>query len=74
MDEIVYQHFESMQQENYARIYKDERLERPYYDVIKPMMEKLYERLLHDVKNNNYASPIFKHHLNHRILGNAYRD
>lgn len=38
------------------------------------MMIKLYNTLLDDINNDNLESPIFKHHLNHKILGNYYRD
>lgn len=55
-------------------IYNNLTINRPYYEIIKPMMEKIYYQLLNDVNDKNYSSPIFKHHLNHYILGDCYRD
>ena len=37
-------------------------------------MEKLYGRLLDDIENKNYNSPVFNHHLNNTVLGNCYRE
>ena len=37
-------------------------------------MEKLYNRLIDDIENKNYKSPVFKHYLNDSILGNCYRE
>jgi dGTPase len=74
MDQEVFEHFESMQQLNYKMIYNDEKVKKPYYDIIEPMMMKLYNTLLSGIKDNNFDSPVYKHHLNHNILGNYYRE
>ena len=60
--------------ENNKIIYGHEEVNKPYFDVIKPLMKKLYNALIDDIENKNYSSPVFKHHLNDTILGNYYRD
>lgn len=73
MDKEVFDDFEDLIKENYT-IYCDDSLNEPYYNIIQPLMEKLYNRLLDDVENKNYKSPVFKHYLNDNILGNCYRE
>lgn len=73
MDKEVFDDFEDLIKENY-KIYDDESLNEPYYNIIQPLMEKLYDKLLDDIKNKDYKSPVFTHHLNNTILGNCYRD
>ena len=38
------------------------------------MMKKIYETMLYDYNKHNFDSPIFRHHINHPILGNYCRD
>ena len=72
MDKEVYEDFNDLIDENKI-IYASEELNKPYYDIIQPLMEKLYNRLVDDVENRHYSSPVFKHHLNKPILGDCYR-
>lgn len=74
MDNDVYAELEKIKNENNELIYNNSKINEPYYEIIKPMMEKIYYRLNDDIENKNYQSPIFQHHLNHKILGNCYRD
>ena len=74
MDEEVFNDLKDIIQENYAVIYSNVRLNEPYETVIKPLMNGLYDALLNDVKNRNYDSPVFKHHLNNINSRNYYRD
>lgn len=73
MDKEVFDDFEDLIKENYT-IYCDDSLNEPYYNIIQPLMEKLYNRLIDDIENKNYKSPVFKHYLNDNILGNCYRE
>lgn len=73
MDKEVFEDFEDLIKENYI-IYGDTELNVPYYEIIRPLMHGLYERLIEDVKNRDYTSPVFEHHLNKSVLGNCYRD
>ena len=49
--------------ENYKVIYKNDKINHQYDDFIKPMMEKIYYKLLDDVKKKDENSIIFKHHI-----------
>ncbi len=48
---------------NYYRIYLSEDVARPQNEVIQPMFERLYRRLVQDVKDGNKSSPVFAHHI-----------
>ena len=74
IDGPVYTEICRIKDENNQKIYSSDIVNNPYFDVVKPMMEKIYEKMRADVLNRNYESPIFKHHLNHPILGNCYRN
>lgn len=73
IDRSVYNEMNHIKDENNKKIYSDERVNQPYYEIIQPMMKKIYEKMRNDFENRNYNSPIFQHHLNHPILGNCYR-
>lgn len=74
IDKVVYDEMCQIKDENNKKIYSNVVVNRPYFDIVKPMMEKIYEKMRADVENRNFDSPIFKHHLNHPILGNCYRN
>ena len=74
MDEVVFFDLKALIDENYRVIYNDERLNTPYYEIIRPMVSLLYERLVQDIECRNYVSPVFRHYLNDGIQGNSYRD
>lgn len=73
MDKEVFDDFEDLVKEN-SRIYASDELNKPYYEIIRPLMRKLYARLADDVVCGRYESPVFRHHINNRILGSSYRD
>lgn len=72
MDEKVFEDLRSIIKENNI-IYQDERLNEPYEKLIRPLMHKLYNRLLSDVKERKFESPVFKHHLNNPAFRLCYR-
>lgn len=74
MDKDVYSELEKIKNENNEFIYNNPKINNPYYEIVKPMMEKIYYHLKDDINYKNYSSPIFQHHLNHNILGNCYRN
>ena len=55
--------------ENSNIIYKNKNINDQYNDIIKPMFEDLYYKLLDDIKSNDENSIIYKHHIN--PIGNA---
>ena len=68
------EHFQGLQDAkriNYTAIYKNERVARVLDETVKPMMQKMYSRLLSDLKNGNKSSPVFKHHIDF-VSGNHY--
>lgn len=73
MDETVFRDLESLIEENSVVIYRNEELNKPYDEVIKPLMGKLYKQLVEDVKARRFASPVFQHYLNDGIQGRCYR-
>lgn len=74
MDEAVFDDLRDLLKENNEIIYQHEELNKPYENIIRPMMALLYDRLVSDVENSNYDSPVFRHYLNDPIQGNLYRD
>lgn len=73
MDEAVFRDLESLIKENSDIIYSNEGLNKPYDEIIKPLMKKLYAQLARDVKTRNFESPVFQHYLNDGIQGRCYR-
>lgn len=73
MSDDVYDGISGMLKENNEKIYQREEVTRPYYEVIQPMMELLYDRFIDDLQSRNFDSLIYKHYLNGSIVGNYYR-
>lgn len=71
MDKEVFDDFEDLIKENYT-IYSSKELVDPYYEIIQPLMNGLYSRLVEDVEKRNFESPVFKHYLNNWVLGKSY--
>ena len=73
MDKAVFDDLTGLIQENYKVIYNHKALTDPYYEVIQPLMERLYMKLVEDVNKKDHSSPMFQHYLNDRIQGSVYR-
>ena len=61
-------HFEALKKakaDNYEQIYLQETVAQTTQTVVKPMMRKLYEKLLQDLKSQNKNSPVFTHHIDY---------
>lgn len=74
IDEEVFQDLRDLIEENNNVIYGHKEVNKPYYEVIKPLMKKLYNVLVEDIQNGNDLSPVFQHHINNTILGKYYKD
>ena len=74
MDEAVFLDLKDLIAENYEVIYKHPELNEPYYEIVRPLMGRLYDRLAEDVENRHYDSPIFRHYLNDPAQNKSYRD
>lgn len=71
MDKEVFDDFEDLIKENYT-IYTNEELVTPYNEIIQPLMNDLYDRLVDDIEIRNFKSPVFQHYLNNRIFRKCY--
>ena len=56
---------------NYEMIYQQDKIKRVLDGTVKPMMQKLYTKLLKDLKAGDKSSPIYKHHVDF-VSGNHY--
>lgn len=57
--------------ENNDVIYRDKNINDQYNDIIRPMFEEMYYRLLDDIKKRNEDSVIYQHHIN--TIGRALK-
>lgn len=63
MDEEHFAALKKAKADNYELIYKNDSVKSAMRETVKPMMSKVYEKLLSDFINGNSASPIFTHHI-----------
>lgn len=63
MDSSHFEDLKKIKSENYSFIYKDKRIQETLDNVIRPMMEQIFKKLLDHLITQNTASPIFTHHL-----------
>lgn len=63
MDEKHFDALKKAKADNYQLIYKKDEVEEKLNNVVKPMMQELYEKLLEDLEKDNRTSPIFTHHI-----------
>ncbi|MCI8403506.1 MAG: HD domain-containing protein [Clostridia bacterium] len=63
LDDKHFQALKDSKKENYKIIYNNSSLETIYDKQIRPMFERIYERLLSDLKSGNKSSPVFEHHI-----------
>ena len=63
MDEEHFAALKKAKADNYELIYKNDSVKSAMRETVKPMMARVYEKLLSDLENENSASPIFTHHI-----------
>ena len=63
MDEEHFNALKKAKSDNYELIYKVPEVDDILHEAIKPMMQKMYERLLRDLKDGAEKSPILSHHI-----------
>jgi dGTPase len=66
LDEAVFEEFREVKDVNDRVIYANDAVEKPYFEVIKPMMAKLYPALRDDVVMDRRDSYIYRHHMSSR--------
>jgi len=65
MDEKHFEALKKAKSDNYEKIYKSDGVADELNTVVMPMMEKIYEKLLKDLKNGDKSSPVFTHHISY---------
>ncbi len=62
------EHFEALKKakaDNYELIYKNDIVKAETHNIVRPMMQQMYERLLSDLTLGKKDSPIFTHHIHY---------
>ncbi len=63
MDVEHYEGMKATKRANYALIYNSDKVAKVLDERVKPVMQRMYYKLLKDVKEGNKSSPVFKHHI-----------
>ena len=63
MDDEHFAALKKAKTDNYELIYKNDSVKSAMRGTVQPMMARVYERLLSDLVNANFDSPIFTHHI-----------
>lgn len=63
LSEKAYNDLKTAKRENYEYIYKNDKIESQYNEIIKPMFKDMYYKLLNDLIYENKNSFIYKHHI-----------
>lgn len=63
LDNDHYMGLKNAKRVNYVQIYRRESVARVLNETVKPMIQRLYYKLLSDLKAGNTSSPIFEHHV-----------
>ncbi len=71
MDKEHYEGMKAAKRANYALIYNSDKVAKVLDERVKPIMQRMYYRLLKDVKEGNTSSPVFKHHIDF-VMQNHY--
>ena len=74
MDEKHFEALKKAKADNYALIYKNNRVSDDLHHIVMPMMRKMYDRLLDDLVGGNKAAPIFTQHINYVNKAHYTRD
>ena len=71
LDEEHYLGLKAAKRVNYEQIYRSEKISKVLDNSVKPMMQRMYVKLLKDLKEGNKNSPIYKHHIDF-VMANHY--
>ena len=63
LDKKHFDELKNIKKVNYDTIYKSEKVVKYYGDTIRPMMTRIFERCLDDLKKKNEQSVIYRHHI-----------
>ena len=71
LDEEHYRGMSLAKRDNYQMIYRRDHVSKVLEESVRPMMHRMYDKLLQDLKDGNLNSPIFKHHIDF-VTANHY--
>ena len=71
LDAEHYAMMSEAKRDNYQLIYKTDKVSRVLDEKVKPIMQRMYYRLLADLKDGIKSSPIFRHHIDF-VMNNHY--
>lgn len=71
LDADHYAMMSEAKRDNYQLIYKTEKVSRVLDEKVKPIMQRMYYRLLADLKDGVKSSPIYRHHIDF-VMNNHY--
>lgn len=71
LDEEHYMGLKNAKRINYEQIYRRESVSRVLDETVRPMIQRLYYKLLSDLKGGVKSSPIYEHHVDF-VMGNHY--
>lgn len=74
LDEEYFQALKTAKEENYKIIYRNAAIEEKYHNMVEPMFEKMYSRLLDDMDSGNRNSYIYTHHIDYLNKARGYYD
>ncbi|MCH5297149.1 MAG: HD domain-containing protein [Ruminococcus sp.] len=74
LSEQAFDDLKTAKKENNTIIYKNPEINQLYDDIIKPMFEELYYKLLADLKSGDKDSLIYRHHINSVLSDYMYRN
>ena len=63
LDKKHFDELKNIKKVNYDTIYKSEKVIKYYSDTIRPMMTRIFERCLDDLKRHDEDSVIYRHHI-----------
>ncbi len=74
MDEAHFEALKKAKADNYQLIYKKDTVKSELENTVRPMMARIYERLLSDLMSGNKESPVFTHHIDYINKAHYTRD
>ncbi len=63
LDDALFEDLKKAKADNYRYIYDSEQVSKKIGRTIEPMFEKIYMRILDDLKEGNKKSPVYTHHI-----------
>lgn len=74
MDEAHFEALKKAKADNYLLIYKKDSVRSELENTVRPMMERMYQRLLSDLISGRKDSPVFTHHIDYINKAHYKRD